>query len=78
MSDSNQPSSQTDRIVEVEICLTHQQHLLEQLNAVVTEQETRIRKLEQRIETIKTEQQQLRDRVSEQSAAIPDEKPPHY
>ncbi|GAB5405044.1 MAG: SlyX family protein [Aureliella sp.] len=78
MSDAQQPSSQAERIVELEICLTHQQRLLEQLDDVVTEQESRIRKLEQRLETMKTEQQQLRDRVSEQSATIPDEKPPHY
>ncbi|MFN3192959.1 MAG: SlyX family protein [Aureliella sp.] len=66
------------RVEELEIALAHQDRLCEQLNAVVTEQNEKLMKLENLLPLI---QQQIRDvkmSIQETPRAPEDEKPPHY
>ena len=65
-----------DRLVDIEAKLTHQEHLLEELNDVITKQQETIMRLEEHYGI-------LVDRVRSISEAMPadseqDERPPHY
>jgi len=65
-----------DRLIDIETKLAHQDQLLFELNAVVTEQQARIMQLEQMGTS-------LLARIREIGAAQPDdgpqdERPPHY
>lgn len=64
------------RIVEIETKLAHQELTLEALNAVVTEQTTRLMRLEELTERLLDRVQSLSDAGA--SAAVGDERPPHY
>lgn len=65
-----------DRLVQIETRLAHQEHLLDDLNDVITEQQQTIMRLEERYEI-------LVSRLRSISEALPadaeqDERPPHY
>ncbi len=61
-----------DRLTTLETQLTHQQHLLDELNAVVTRQAAEIDKLTRRVAM-------LTQHAAEQIADSPaNQKPPHY
>ncbi len=64
------------RIVEIETKLAHQELTLEELNTVVTEQSSRLARLEDLTERLLERVQSLSD--SGASAAGGDERPPHY
>ena len=64
------------RIVEIETKLAHQELTLEELNAVVTEQTSRLMRLEELTERLLDRVQSLSDAGT--SAAVGDERPPHY
>lgn len=76
--DARSAASESDRIIELEIALTHQQRLLDELNGVVIEQSLAIQKLERELKAMGDEQKVLRERVGEKEASLPHEKPPHY
>ena len=64
------------RLVDIETKLAHQEHLLEQLNDVVTKQQENIMRLEERYQIVA---QRLRAIGEAMPAAGPgDERPPHY
>ena len=65
-----------DRIIEIETKLAHQEHTVQALNDVVTEQSTRIGQLEDLCKA-------LVDRLQSLASNLPattetDERPPHY
>lgn len=61
-----------DRAIEIETKLAHQEHLLAELNAALTDQQAQIGKLEHLCRS-------LVDRVKTLSASgSADERPPHY
>jgi len=62
-----------DRVIELEIKISHQEHLLETLNQVIIEQGKELDGLKRRVEL-------LTDRVkaAAQPEQEPDEPPPHY
>lgn len=64
------------RIVEIESKLAHQELSLEELNTVVTEQSSRLTRLEDLTERLLERVQSLSD--SGGAAAAGDERPPHY
>ncbi|MEM7501561.1 MAG: SlyX family protein [Pseudomonadota bacterium] len=64
------------RIVEIETKLAHQELTLEELNAVVTEQDSRLMRLEELTERLLDRVQSLSDAGA--STAVGDERPPHY
>lgn len=78
MADAEPIRPGLDRMVQVEECLTHQQQLLDELNDVVTDQASRIAQLERQLKRLRSQQEQLRNRDSEQGSDVSDEKPPHY
>lgn len=78
METSSQIEKLNERIVELEISLTHQQELVAQLNSVVTQQAKSFQVLQTAFQQMKAQQQSLRDLVTERSAEAPQEKPPHY
>ena len=63
------------RIVEIESKVAHQELLLEELNAVLTDQQMRIGKLEARSERLAERLEALGEPGA---AATTDEPPPHY
>ena len=68
--------SNTDQtLVELQSQLAFQEDTIDQLNEVVTEQDNRIRKLEQKIASFYQEFQQLNETVS---GDVVDTRPPHY
>lgn len=64
------------RIVEIETKLAHQELSLEELNAVVTEQNSRLARLEDLTERLLERVQSLSDAGG--AASADDERPPHY
>ncbi|HBE71664.1 MAG TPA: hypothetical protein DDW52_26270 [Planctomycetaceae bacterium] len=76
--DSDSAAGESARIVELEIVLTHQQRLLDELNGVVVQQSLAIQKLERELKAMRDEQKALREHVNEKEANLPHEKPPHY
>ncbi|MEM9404269.1 MAG: SlyX family protein [Pseudomonadota bacterium] len=66
-----------DRIVDLEIRLAHQERLIEQLNEVLTDQQTRLTRLEVVSENLKDRVRAIGDGGAD--AITPeDERPPHY
>ena len=64
-----------DRLVEMETRLAYQDHLVEELNKLVYEQDKRIQKLE---ETCKQLSKQFTDLSGALPAGESDDPPPHY
>ncbi len=65
-----------DRIDKLEILFSEQQHTVETLNSVVTQQADLIDTLEDQIGQLKQQFRELRQQIPE--TTIVDEKPPHY
>lgn len=64
------------RFIEIETKLAHQEDLLDELNAVVTDQQGQISRLEELCRSLISRVRSLRD--SEADATPQDERPPHY
>lgn len=72
----NTPHDLTARVIELESTITHLQHDLEQLSAVLIDQQTEIESLQRVTETLK---HQVDDSNSPTEQRNPlDERPPHY
>jgi SlyX protein len=65
-----------DRLVDIETKLAHQEHLLDQLNGVITQQQETIMRLEGRYEILTQRLRSLSEAMPE--ATGQDERPPHY
>lgn len=78
-TDQQPPSSDPlpdDRLVAIELLITHLQHDLEQMHSVLLSQQTEIDALKQRIAQFETRMEQM-DATPEQRD-LNDERPPHY
>lgn len=77
MTASPNPSEKLhDRILRLEELVSHQQHLLEQLNEVATSLQTQLFRQQQEH---KAELEKLRSQMSDSADGdLPHEKPPHY
>jgi SlyX protein len=64
------------RFIEIETKLAHQEDLLDELNAVVTDQQSQISRLEELCRTLVSRLRSLGEGVS--AASPEDERPPHY
>lgn len=69
--------SNEERLVDIEIKLSHQEDLVESLNQLVYEQQTRIDLLDKRCEALIRQVRELADSVGSRGGAV-DERPPHY
>jgi SlyX protein len=65
-----------DRLIDIESKLAHQDQLLLELNAVLTEQQARIMHLEQLSQSIIDRVRAIGDATPEDGPV--DERPPHY
>ncbi|SRR6056297_1036289 len=74
---SPQVPDDAERLIELEIQLTHQQRITEQLSQVLTEQARQMDSLQRRLHGLENRLKQLRDRSREERDLL-DEKPPHY
>ncbi len=68
--------SNEERLVNIEIKLTHQEDAVEELNKVVCQQQKKIDHLEAVCEALIRHVKELSDNATEQRTA--DETPPHY
>ncbi len=66
-----------ERLVDIEIKLSHQEDLVESLNQLVYEQQTRIDLLDKRCEALIRQVRELTDSVGSRGGPV-DERPPHY
>ncbi len=66
-----------ERLVDIEIKLSHQEDLVDSLNQLVYEQQTRIDLLDKRCEALIRQVRELADSVGSRGGAV-DERPPHY
>ena len=64
-----------ERFVDIETKITHQEFLLEKLNQIVYQQQTKIDKLE---ETLLSLGKRLQESGTVREIGPADEKPPHY
>ena len=65
-----------NRLIEIEIKLSHQEHLLEELNRTVYRQQTQIAQLEATCEALARQLKEAPDSSTERNSG--NEKPPHY
>ena len=65
-----------DRLIDIEIKLSHQEHAVEELNQVVCQQQKKIDHLEAICEALIRHVKELSDSAAEQRTT--DESPPHY
>lgn len=67
-----------NRLIDIETKLAHQEHLLAELNDVVTEQSDRISHLEGLCQRLAERLRALGDGAGVNSGSPDDERPPHY
>ena len=65
-----------NRLIDIEIKLAHQESLVDELNRVLTDQQSRISQLEEVCRTLSERLRSLDEGGT--SAAADDERPPHY
>lgn len=68
--------SSEDRIIDIEMKLAHQEHLVDELNQVVFRQQQKIDELEMLLTALAKRFRELSDAGQDRAAA--NEKPPHY
>ncbi len=66
-----------NRLVDIETKLAHQEHLLDELNQVVTDQQARMSRLEEYCRSLAARLQSYADSAGAAGSAG-DERPPHY
>jgi SlyX protein len=67
-----------DRIIDIETKLAHQEYLLGELNDVLTEQASKISRLEELCRTLTDRLRALGDGSASGAGSPDDERPPHY
>lgn len=67
-----------DRFVDIETRIAHQEHQIEQLNGVVTDQQLRITRLEDACRHLAERLRQLADEPQGSASQPEDDRPPHY
>lgn len=65
-----------DRIIDIETKLAHQEQLLSELNAALTDQQAQLSRLESLCQSLTDRLQSLVDNAG--ADQISDERPPHY
>ncbi|NUU04464.1 SlyX family protein [Herbaspirillum robiniae] len=68
--------SSEDRIIDIEMKLAHQEHLVDELNQTVYRQQKKIDELEMLLGALAKRFKELADTSQDRAAA--NEKPPHY
>ncbi|WDZ95674.1 SlyX family protein [Herbaspirillum sp. WKF16] len=68
--------SSEDRIIDIEMKLAHQEHLVDELNQAVFRQQQKIDELEMLLGALAKRFRELSDAGQDRAAA--NEKPPHY
>lgn len=66
------------RIVELETAVAFQQHLCEQLNAIVTEHSQQLLTLQRSLHKLSDQIKELQQQPKEAPRDPADDKPPHY
>jgi len=66
-----------ERLVDIELKLTHQEDTVDALNKIVYEQQKKIDELEKLLTTLARQVKDTADSVGEQRS-IENERPPHY
>lgn len=64
------------RLIDLESKITHQEHLIEQLNEVISRQEIAIYQMEEKLAAVIKYIREVKDKELQIGKA--DEKPPHY
>ncbi len=67
-----------DRIIDIETKLAHQEQLLDELNAVVTDQQSRIDRLTERCDSLLSRIRAMGEGGGAEAGSPDDERPPHY
>ncbi|MGI9457901.1 MAG: SlyX family protein [Aeoliella sp.] len=67
-----------DRQTQLEELLAHQQHLIDALNSVVTEQRLEMDALQQKVTRLEEQMRGLAQSAALGGDDLPHEKPPHY
>jgi len=68
----------TDRQRQLEELLAHQQHLIDELNGVVTQQRLEMDTMQRRLKSLESKLQAVAERAAAGGEDLPHEKPPHY
>ena len=76
MTSRDEPEQVAARVGELEILLTHQQRLVEELNEVILTQHRRIDALELQVSRLTRELESLTPTA--EARKLEDDKPPHY
>ncbi|MFO0939561.1 MAG: SlyX family protein [Pirellulales bacterium] len=71
-------SSSEQRLTDLEIRLTYQQRLIDQLNEIVTEHTMQLLKAEKQLGELLQRNELLQTQLREHLPNLPHEKPPHY
>ena len=66
------------RLMELEVTLSHQQRLIEQLNEVVTDQSQQLIGYKRIVQDLQEQLKELKAAMRDGPAADPNERPPHY
>ncbi len=78
----NNPSPENrlaeQRITDLEIKLTYQQRLIDQLNEIVTEHTMQLLRAEKQLGELLHRNEMLQTQLREHLPNLPHEKPPHY
>ncbi len=67
-----------NRLIDIESKLAHQEMLLEQLNAVITDQQARIDGLNERCDSLLARIRSIGEGGGAASGSPDEERPPHY
>ena len=67
-----------DRLIDIETKLAHQEHMLAELNDVITEQSVRLGHLEELCQRLAERLRTLGDGAGANGGGPDDERPPHY
>ena len=67
-----------DRLIDIESKLAHQEQLLDELNVVVTDQQSRIDQLTERCDSLLARIRALGEGGGAEAGSPDDERPPHY
>lgn len=71
-------SNSNDRQTQLEELLAHQQHLIDELNGVVTEQRLEMDGMQRRLVALEAKLKVVAERLESSGDDLPHEKPPHY
>lgn len=75
---SGGPDVTEERFVDIESRIAHQEHLIEQLNQALIEQQMRVTGLEKTCRSLAERLRQIADEPQASGSRPEDDRPPHY